>query len=135
MGWTNSLQMGIKEIDEQHQVLFDVIARLEQAIDDEARWSAVHYAIVELDDFVRIHFSVEEALMRLHGYAGLDAHVAEHREFTDRLQLIKQQSIQRDVSDDVTELIKSWLTNHIDKVDRAYVSHLRTAPVAGRSGG
>jgi len=135
MGWTDSLRMGIEEIDAQHQMLFDVLARLEQSIGGDARWSAVHFALVELDSYVRIHFTVEEALMRLHGYPDIAAHVAQHREFSVRLESIKQHSIQRDVSDEMTELLKAWLVNHIDKVDKAYVPYLRTAPIAGTAGG
>lgn len=133
MGWTDTLKMGIKEIDEQHQVLFDVLARLESAIGNDDRWSAVHFALVELDNYVKIHFTVEEALMRLHGYPDIDAHIVQHREFSARLSSVKQHSIQRDVSDEMTGLLKDWLVNHIDKVDKAYVPHLRTAPLAGPS--
>lgn len=129
MGWTDSLRTGIEEIDAQHQVLFDVFTRLEKAIGQEARWSAVHYALVELDNYVKIHFTVEEALMRLHGYTDIDAHIAQHRDFSARLETLKQHSIQRDVSGDMTQLLKTWLVNHIDKADKAYVPCLRTNPV------
>ena len=78
MRWTDSLLTGIREIDEQHQVLFDVSARLDLAISSGNTWSAVHFAIVELTNFMNIHFAVEEALMRLHGYPGLDDHIADH---------------------------------------------------------
>jgi hemerythrin len=52
MGWTDKLLTGIKEIDEQHKVMFDVIARLEQAVSAEDKWSAVHFALVELTSYV-----------------------------------------------------------------------------------
>ena len=130
MGWTDSLLTGIKEIDEQHQVLFDVIERLEQAVTSEDKWSAVHYALVELDNFVKIHFAVEEALMRLHDYPDLDAHIGAHRAFTVALAEIKQHSIRQDVSGEMTKLLRDWLVGHIGGMDKAYVPKLRTAPVA-----
>ncbi len=131
MGWTDSLLTGIKEIDEQHQVLFDVVARLEQAVSREDKWSAVHFALVELNAFVKIHFAVEEALMRLHDYPDLDAHIASHRAFSAALADISRHSIREDVSEAMTALVKSWLVQHIGKEDRAYVPHLRKSRLSG----
>jgi hemerythrin len=71
MAWSDELRTGIDEIDNQHQVLFECLKRLEQSVTDDERWSALHFAIEELEDFVRIHFAVEEALMRLHHYLPL----------------------------------------------------------------
>ena len=134
MSWTDSLLTGIDEIDAQHQVLFDVLARLELAVSTEDKWSAVHFAIVELTNFMNIHFAVEEALLRLHGYPELDAHIAAHRAFSADLAEIKQHSIRQDVSDEMMVLVRTWLVEHIGEVDKAYVPHLRTAPVVKSSG-
>ncbi|MBK9351934.1 MAG: hemerythrin family protein [Sulfuritalea sp.] len=134
MGWTDTLLTGIKEIDEQHKVMFDVIARLEQAVGAEDKWSAVHFALVELTSYVNIHFAVEEALLRLHDYPGLDAHIASHRAFSAALADIKKHSIREDVSDAMTTLVKTWLAQHIGKEDIAYVPHLRNAPLARSAG-
>ena len=131
MGWTDALLTGIKEIDDQHKVLFDVIARLELAVSVEEKWSAVHYALVELSSYVTIHFAVEEALMRLHDYPNLDAHIASHRAFSAALADIKKHSIREDVSEAMTALVKSWLVQHIGKEDLAYVPHLRNSRLAG----
>lgn len=129
MGWTDTLLTGIEEIDDQHQVLFDVLARLELAVSSDDKWSAVHFAVVELTNFVNIHFAVEEALMRLHGYPDLDAHIAAHKAFSADLNEIKHHSIREDVSAEMTTLVKNWLVGHIGIADKAYVPHLRSAPV------
>ncbi|MFA4968084.1 MAG: bacteriohemerythrin [Sulfuritalea sp.] len=129
MGWTDNLLIGIHEIDQQHQVLFDVVARLEQAVSSEDKWSAVHFALVELNNFVNVHFAVEEALMRLHGYPDLEAHIAAHRAFSADLVEIKQHSIREDVSAEMMNMLKYWLVSHIGVVDRAYVPYLRTGAI------
>lgn len=129
-GWTDNLLTGIHEIDQQHQVLFDVVARLNLAVTSDEKWSAVHFALDELTDFVNIHFAVEEALLRLHGYAALEAHIAEHRKFSAELAEIREHSIRGDVSAEMTALVKNWLINHIGITDQAYVPYLRTAVVA-----
>ncbi len=131
MGRTDTPQTGIKEIDDQHQVLFDVLARLEQAVGTEDKWSAVHFALVELTNFVAIHFTVEEALMRLHDYPDINAHIASHRAFSAALADIKKHSIRQDVSEAMTNLVRNWLIQHIGKEDLAYVPHLRGSRLSG----
>lgn len=130
LAWADNLLTGIHEIDRQHQILFDVVARLELAITADEKWSAVHFALVELTGFINVHFTVEEALLRLHGYPCLDAHIAEHRKFSAELAEIKEHSVRGDVSVEMTGFLKSWLVSHIGVTDRAYVSHLRTAAIA-----
>lgn len=132
MDRTDNLLTGIYEIDQQHQVLFDVLARLEHAVSSDDKWSAVHYALVELTSFVNVHFTVEEALMRLHGYPGLDAHIASHRTFTASLTDLKMRSIREDVSAGMASMLKEWLVGHIGVEDKAYVSHLRTGAIKTR---
>jgi len=130
MGWTDNLLTGIHEIDQQHQVLFDILAQLEQAVTTEDKWSAVHFALVELNSFVKVHFAVEEALMRLHGYPELEAHIAAHRAFSADLVEIKQHSIRKDVSTEMTAMLNAWLVHHIGVVDKAYVPYLRAGRIS-----
>lgn len=130
-GLTDKLLTGISEIDAQHQVLFDVVARLEKAVTSEDKWSAVHFGLVELAGYVNIHFAVEEALMRLHGYPDLEAHIAEHRRSSADLCELEANSIRRkDISESMLAMLRAWLITHIGGADLAYVPHLRTAPVA-----
>jgi hemerythrin-like metal-binding protein len=130
MGWTKTLLTGIHELDLQHQIIFDIVARLDSTISTDEKWSTVHFALVELSNFVQVHFAVEEALLRLHDYPALDAHIAEHRTFSAKLAEIKQHSIRQDVSVQMADWLKNWLITHIGGSDRAYVAHLRTAPLA-----
>ena len=133
-GLTDKLLTGIQEIDAQHQVLFDVIARLERAVTSEEKWSAVHFAIVELAGYVNIHFAVEEALMRLHAYPNLEAHIEQHRTFSVNLADIEAHSIRHDVSARMLGMLRDWLINHIGGADLAYVPHLRSAPIVAKPG-
>lgn len=115
--------LGIKEIDDQHGTLFDCILHIEEAVSREERWSAVHYSLVQLTDFARIHFSVEECLMRILGYPELESHVLEHRQFGRKLDELRDRSVKDDISDEMVNFLRSWLTGHILKSDQAYVRH------------
>jgi hemerythrin-like metal-binding protein len=130
MGWTDQLLTGIQEIDAQHQTLFDSISRLEQAVTGAEKWDAVHYALTDLADFVRIHFAVEESLMHLHDYPDIAAHIVEHHHFAQKVADFTERSVRVDVTSDMVEFLRTWLAHHIGEVDHAYVPHLRTQPVA-----
>lgn len=122
---------GISEIDAQHMTLFDLLTRLEAAIGTSSSWAAVHFALVELTDYVRIHFTVEEALMRLHDYPELDQHIAQHHEFVSVLARLKREAILSDIGHEVVRFLRNWLVTHIGRSDQDYVPHLRTGPVGG----
>ena len=129
MALADELRTGIQEIDEQHETLFDVLARLQAVVGGGDNWSTIYFALTELAHFASTHFVVEEALMRLHGYPRLDQHIAEHRGFSARLAQLEQQAIRSDVSQHLIDFIEEWLTVHIAQSDQAYVPCLRTAPV------
>jgi len=129
MSLADELLTGIQEIDEQHEILFDTLETLKNVVAAGDGWSAAYFALSELLQFTRTHFTVEEALMRLHNYLDIEKHIAEHQMFTAHLSLLEQQAVQRDVSSQIIEFVRQWLINHIGHSDQAYVSHLRTAPV------
>ena len=130
--WSDDLLTGIQEIDQQHMILFECLERLQRSITDDEKWSAVHYGLIELSDFARIHFSVEEALMRLHGYPETEKHCAEHRNFVKVLGKFKTDSVRMDVSGEMGGFLNDWLVKHIAHSDHAYVPHLRHSPLAPR---
>lgn len=124
--WKDEYSVGIDEIDSQHKVLINCISTLEQSIadaDEKRRWMAIHYAIVQLSDYTRIHFSVEESLMRIIGYRGCDAHIAEHRRFVTYLRDVERKSISHDVSEDeIVTFLRGWLVKHILNDDKLYAA-------------
>ncbi len=62
--WNNNFSVGIDQIDAQHKVLIGHIAGQEASVDnpdEKQRWSSIHYAIVQLRDYTRIHFPSKNA--------------------------------------------------------------------------
>ncbi len=124
MEWDKAYSIGIPEIDEQHKQLFDCIDRLEAAGDDRQRELAVYFVMEQLTDYVRIHFAVEEIVMRLFDYPGLDAHVAEHRAFEARLKEFEGTELIEDVHAQAAHFLREWLVKHIQGSDRRYATYL-----------
>lgn len=120
MDWKAEYSVGIPEIDEQHKQLFDCIDRLESARDDRERELAVYYVMDELKDYARVHFSVEEIIMRLFDYPGLEAHAAEHRAFAERLEKLEQNELDKEAHAEAGKFLRQWLVNHIMITDKRY---------------
>lgn len=125
--WCSEYSLGIDEIDGQHKGLINCISALESSIenpDEKQRWAAVHYAIVQLSDYTRIHFTVEESVMRVLGYPGLDAHIAQHGVFVAYLKEMERKSITHDVrEEEIVSFLRKWLLNHILVDDKNYATY------------
>ena len=133
MEWKDEFSVGIPEIDAQHQTLAGCIALVEEAVTSQQRWLAVHSALVRLADFVRIHFAVEESLMRIHRYPELERHIGEHLHFADKLNQLQAGSLRMDVSEEMVAFIQKWLHEHIMTSDKHYAAYLPTAGVVAVS--
>lgn len=119
--------IGIPEIDAQHKQLFDCIDRLEAAGDDRQRELAVYYVMDELRDYVRIHFAVEEVVMRLFDYPERERHAAEHGLFASRLETFEETELKHDVHREAGKFLREWLVNHIQGSDKRYADFLLSA--------
>lgn len=118
----SEFEIGIAEIDEQHSRLHSLLDRLRQSTDKNYGY-AVNAILAELDIEIRIHFSVEESLMKLLSFPDIVAHVTEHRNLAQQLKQFRQRAQDYDVAEDLAGFIKMWLTDHIDKFDRQFVAH------------
>lgn len=129
MEWKDEFSVGIPEIDAQHQTLAGCIALVQDAVKSQQRWSAAHSALVQLADFVRIHFAVEESLMRTRGHPELGRHIREHMDFADELRRLQEGALRVDVSEEMVAFIQTWMHEHILTSDKHYAAYLPTAGV------
>jgi hemerythrin len=132
--WTNNFSVGIEQIDAQHKVLIGYITDLETSVDnpdEKQRWSSIHYAIVQLRDYTRIHFSVEECLMEILDYPGRGPHIEEHKGFVETISDLERRSItHNDITEgEIIEFLRRWLLNHIETSDREYSSYFSSANI------
>jgi hemerythrin len=116
------LDIGIAEIDFQHRELHVLLERLRTSTDKHYDY-ATNVILAELTIQTRIHFAVEESLMRLLSYPAVDVHIAEHRYLTTQLVKFRQRAQDLDVSDGLSSFIQTWLLDHIEKHDRKFVAH------------
>lgn len=124
--WSDSLSVGIQEIDEQHKVLINLINRLfDETIVNQATASVTEGILDELIQYTIVHFAVEESLFRIFDYPAIDAHMSRHVDLKAQvLELQKKIKQGQSVNSDLLLFLKKWLTNHILQEDKQYAPFL-----------
>jgi len=132
--WSDSLSVGIDEIDAQHRVLVNLVNEMHEAIEQGRGSEAVGVVLTRLGEYTRIHFAVEESLMRLLGYPDLERHKEEHAELMTRLQELRQrfESGSSALDGDLMSLLKVWLTRHIMESDQQYAQFFVESGLSSR---
>ena len=132
--WDGSMNIGVKEIDAQHEHLFTVINNMQEKMLKAHNRNAVIDALDSARNFVRYHFATEEKLLLAHAYPDLENHLADHRAFgekIDRLARIMEQAGEAagEAAADLLGYLLGWLAAHIITKDLAYVPHLKNKGV------
>ena len=134
--WTEELSVGIQEIDEQHKVLVGLVNEMHQAIHEHHGSETAKRILDRLGEYTRIHFAVEESLMRLFEYPDYEAHKKQHEELIG--QLIQYQarvaSGTTKISFELLHFLKLWLAEHILASDKEYAPHMLKLGAKAKSG-
>jgi len=118
-----SYRLGIDDIDEQHRALFDYIENLDAAIASGDRWLVVYQTLVELEHWSKLHFAVEESLMRICHYPQLKQHHNRHAAFSASVEQMKQEALTKDISKKVSKFLHLFLRRHVKTDDRKYAEY------------
>ncbi|MEI8393856.1 MAG: bacteriohemerythrin [Rhodospirillaceae bacterium] len=127
--WTPVMSVGNERLDNDHQVLVELINQLGAAAGDNNR-SAVEFVIDELVQYTLLHFAREEEMLEQAGYQELNEHRNLHIVLTQQVQTLRTRFLNGLTSHfqgDILEFLADWLTNHILKEDRRYISTLAKA--------
>ena len=124
MEWKKEYAIGIEEIDEQHMRLTEGVSRVEQAVSGAEGWSAVHGALGRLANLAKMHFIVEESLMRIHDYPLLEEHADEHRLFYADLIAVQERSLTTELTPKRVEFLQRWWDAHFQAYDKPYAFHV-----------
>jgi hemerythrin len=121
-GWTDSLELGIAEIDGQHRELFRRGERLYHAM-RQGEPAGAEIMLASFRDFVLSHFEFEERWMQRAGFPLLAPHREAHRDFADRLHRVtgeyRRLGPTTAVAETLREWLEAWLREHIGGEDRA----------------
>lgn len=117
-----NFEIGIAELDAQHKRLHALLERLRDAVGKHYGY-ATNTILDELAIETRIHFAVEESLMRMLSFPDVESHIAEHQSLRDQLEKFRKRAQDFEVADELAAFTLNWLNDHVDRFDREFVDH------------
>ena len=125
--WNDRMLVHIPEIDEQHKELVSMINRLHESLLAGEGNRSVKSAISFLMQYVLIHFSAEEHLMRDNAFPDYKEHKRRHDEYVERLKgfITKYKSNTPLLAREMLLFLGDWARNHISGVDMDYAPYIQ----------
>jgi len=131
MAWNPALSVKIKQFDDQHKKLVDMVNELHEAM-KEGKGSVVLGKILGgLISYTASHFSDEERLMAQYSFPGLTLHKMEHEKLVKQVLDLQEKfkAGKPILTLDVMNFLKDWLVKHIQGDDKKYGEYLNTKGV------
>ena len=123
--WTKQFETGIEKLDQQHRVLIDSINLLDEQLQNTNPTIEEANCIVRLVDYLEgyanIHFNGEEKCMEAYRCPVHALNQQEHERFRgfirDYKRLFEHQGFKVELLRNLHEVIRTWITEHILKID------------------
>jgi len=133
--WTNAIEIGHAEIDEQHRRLLLLCTAVIEPLVNSGELEPDAAQLQALVDYAQEHFAFEEGLMRSAGYPEAEWHAKHHASLLEEFRTYFHK-VQRGEPANPVGLMSffwGWLNLHIDSADRELVVWLRShEPDGGR---
>jgi len=128
--WYPALELGIKEVDDQHRELFRRVDMLVDAMMRRGGPEELASIFDFLGQYVYEHFSAEESLMRVSAYPQRAEHEAEHKRFIGDLKALQEEYRREGPTAlllvKVNGRVTQWLADHIARTDKVFGEHYKT---------
>ena len=131
--WTDDLKVGIKQIDQQHFYLIQIINDFYINLRKDPTNDLLHEILQKMKNYSFFHFDTEEKLLAKFKYTDIESHISEHNDFIRKIKEIEGR-LKRDhlvVTYEMISYLKDWINSHIKVSDKAYVSFLNENGIAG----
>ena len=120
--WSDSLSVKVKQFDDQHKKLVDMVNQLFDAMKTGKGNQVMGDILKQLIAYTQTHFAAEERLLKQYAYPDFEAHKKEHNALVVQvLDLQKQfQEGKAVLTQNVMTFLRDWLSKHIQGDDRKY---------------
>lgn len=116
-------KIGIKEIDEQHERLFQIAEKAYILLNNEFitdKYDEIVEILNELREYTELHFTFEEEYMQKTGYKMMFSQKMDHQDFMMMLDDVKLDEIddnQEEAIMNILTYVGDWLVKHILEKD------------------
>jgi len=125
--WRPDFNLGIKEIDEQHKKIVELINRLNEAFINNVAREHLATILDEMSKYAEYHFQTEEKLFSQYNYPFTAEHIQMHKDFKRKVADFRDKFDKgQPVTFRVLGFLRKWLTDHILDIDREYVDIVRS---------
>ncbi|MGD0590855.1 MAG: bacteriohemerythrin [Bacteroidota bacterium] len=126
--WQDEYTVGVKELDDQHQSLLNMINTLLEEQRDKYEAAKFSPALSSLIHYAYTHFATEERyLLQVH-FPDLKQHVLEHIDFIMKTVgfALRIESSGDELRIELLRYLKEWYSSHVLGTDRHYIPFLAT---------
>jgi len=128
MQWSEEFSCGIRAIDNDHRMLFEVLNNLDVAVRSNDPEHDVGGVIDLLKRYVVEHFAREERFMADSNYPDYAVHAREHRRIAEIVQAIgfaHEAAPETLDFEKILDFLSEWLMGHILGTDRKYIPYVK----------
>ncbi len=120
--WEEKDSVGIKEMDDQHKIIFELINNLSEEENVYAQSETLTSALTEMTEYFWEHLKNEESHLKKYHYPDIDEHIAEHTKFKITIMSLNLAHMKHgnSVLNELIDFLKSWWSNHILTFDMRY---------------
>ncbi|WP_320174085.1 bacteriohemerythrin [Maridesulfovibrio sp.] len=125
--WNDSLNIGVKEIDEQHRGLVQMINEILEAFAKGETDTAVDRMLGQLHEYTVVHFNAEEKYMEKIEYPHIQEHRNSHARLKGSVKSLRAARFHYEevTPDEIKELLSGWLLEHILREDYKIVKFIK----------
>lgn len=120
--WRDSYSTGVKQFDDEHLKIVQLINAMFEAVRDKATESQINEILEELIAYTGYHFENEEKAMAEANFEELEQHRLEHEKLKSET-LKFEKLLEDDLNNGTKKLyrfLREWLTEHILESDMKY---------------
>lgn len=123
--WSSQYNLGIVEIDSQHQKMIGIINKLYAAMQASTEKEEMKTILQELIDYADYHFETEEKHFVDFYYEEMIEHIKAHDAYREKISKFVEEYYNNAImlSFEMMDFLGEWWTKHIQGVDRKYVSN------------
>lgn len=120
--WDEQYSVGVKEIDNQHKKLVELVNNLHEAMKQGKGRDIMSKVLASLIDYTASHFATEEKYMTQFNYPHFASHKLEHQNLVKQVLDFQKdyESGKLAITLDIMKFLKDWLVNHIQGTDKKF---------------
>jgi hemerythrin len=125
---SEDVEVGVQEIDTEHDLLLGVVRALEKAVISAPR-PQVEALLQQLSEFTKVHFATEEIMMRLYAYPDFAHHQLEHARLVEQIDQVRSEFAKGNVQPtrSFATALHHWFSDHVRSHDVRLARFVRDA--------